>query len=156
MAKCTRCEGCGKIADTEEGEPWIAWACLPLGSDAAVRMGIVKPIECPQCHGIGLDRAHGSNKGVCDRMEVSLDKLTKLLKELEDSRTDRMELWFDPQTPKDYPVEFARIREVNNGPFGPLMRERESPYIVRGVVVMRNMEEHPREALVTLVDLRKG
>lgn len=50
---CSRCAGCGQIADTEEGEPWAYWADLPAQSAAAVLMGVVKPIPCPQCDGFG-------------------------------------------------------------------------------------------------------
>lgn len=46
---CGRCEGCGQIADSEDGEPWTTWAELPPGADLAVRMGLVKPIPCPVC-----------------------------------------------------------------------------------------------------------
>lgn len=46
---CRRCEGFGLIADTEEGEPWSAWASLPHGSDLAVAAGLVQPIPCPDC-----------------------------------------------------------------------------------------------------------
>lgn len=49
--KCRRCDGCGKIANSENGEPWTQWASLPPGSDLAVRMGIVAPIPCPDCCG---------------------------------------------------------------------------------------------------------
>jgi len=49
--KCTRCDGCGQVADSDSGEPWTAWASLPPGSDLAVRMGIVKPVPCPECKG---------------------------------------------------------------------------------------------------------
>lgn len=52
--KCTRCDGCGEIADTDEGEPWTQWANLPLQSATAVLMGIVKPIPCPKCGGAGI------------------------------------------------------------------------------------------------------
>ncbi len=51
--KCLRCEGCGKIADDEDGSPWTAWESLPPGSDLAVRAGIVKPLVCPRCFGSG-------------------------------------------------------------------------------------------------------
>lgn len=51
--KCRRCDGCGQIANSEEGEPWTAWSHLPPGSDIAVRMGFVKPIPCPACGGTG-------------------------------------------------------------------------------------------------------
>jgi hypothetical protein len=53
MSKCQRCDGCGKIASGEEGAPWTAWTDMPLGSSAAVIMGIVKPITCPDCGGSG-------------------------------------------------------------------------------------------------------
>ncbi len=48
---CDKCNGCGKIANSKDGEPWTEWANLPPGSDVAVKMGLVKPIECPQCYG---------------------------------------------------------------------------------------------------------
>jgi hypothetical protein len=51
--KCQRCDGCGKIANTEDGEPWTAWTSLPFSSAAAVVAGIVKPITCPDCGGSG-------------------------------------------------------------------------------------------------------
>ena len=50
---CRRCFGEGQIANSEEGEPWSAWADLPPGADLAVRAGIVKPIPCPECNGTG-------------------------------------------------------------------------------------------------------
>lgn len=51
--KCARCEGCGKIANDDDGSPWTAWESLPPGSDLAVRAGIVRPIQCPGCEGRG-------------------------------------------------------------------------------------------------------
>lgn len=53
LAKCPKCDGCGKIADSEDGEPWTIWTDLPLKSSAAVLMGLVKPINCPECGGSG-------------------------------------------------------------------------------------------------------
>lgn len=53
LENCTRCDGCGRIADCETGEPWTAWQDLPPGGDLAVRAGIVKPIPCPDCSGSG-------------------------------------------------------------------------------------------------------
>lgn len=55
-AACPRCEGCGQIADSEAGEPWLAWENLPTGSNVAVRLGLVKPIRCPACQGTGTAR----------------------------------------------------------------------------------------------------
>ena len=50
---CKRCWGGGRIADSQDGEPWAMWQELPPGSDLAAKMGIVKPIPCPQCGGTG-------------------------------------------------------------------------------------------------------
>jgi hypothetical protein len=51
--KCGRCDGCGRIADGEEGAPWSVWESMPLNSSAAVLAGMVKPIMCPACRGTG-------------------------------------------------------------------------------------------------------
>jgi hypothetical protein len=51
--KCQKCDGCGKVADTEDEEPWSAWMSLPLQSSATVLMGLVKPKTCPRCGGAG-------------------------------------------------------------------------------------------------------
>ncbi|WP_458317128.1 hypothetical protein [Mycolicibacterium brisbanense] len=50
---CQKCMGDGQIANDDEGSPWSAWANLPAGSDLAVRMGLVRPVECPDCNGTG-------------------------------------------------------------------------------------------------------
>jgi len=55
--KCGRCDGCGRIASGEEGAPWTMWEALPPGVDIAVRMGIVKPIACPDCDGSGTSKS---------------------------------------------------------------------------------------------------
>jgi hypothetical protein len=46
---CPRCEGCKQIANSEDGEPWTAWTSLPFESQVAVRMGLVRPLPCPEC-----------------------------------------------------------------------------------------------------------
>ena len=51
--KCGNCDGCGRIADSDAGEPWSEWMELPVGSSAAVIAGIVKPIKCAYCDGSG-------------------------------------------------------------------------------------------------------
>ncbi len=51
--KCSKCDGCGQVADTEEQEPWSTWLDLPLKSALAVTMEVVKPIPCPKCQGKG-------------------------------------------------------------------------------------------------------
>lgn len=53
MRKCERCDGCGKIANSDDGEPWTVWTSLPLHSATAVLMGLVRPIQCPGCNGKG-------------------------------------------------------------------------------------------------------
>lgn len=50
---CEGCDGCGKVADTPDREPWTRWTALPLQSAAAVVLGVVKPIPCPYCNGTG-------------------------------------------------------------------------------------------------------
>jgi hypothetical protein len=51
--KCETCDGCGRLADTEDREPWTVWTSMPLHSSIAVLLGIVRPIECPDCKGTG-------------------------------------------------------------------------------------------------------
>ncbi len=50
---CSRCEGCGQIATDEDGTPWTFWANLEPPANLAVQLGIVRPIECPDCEGTG-------------------------------------------------------------------------------------------------------
>lgn len=50
---CPKCQGDKQIANSDDGEPWSAWANLPPGSDLAVRAGLVRPITCPECRGTG-------------------------------------------------------------------------------------------------------
>ncbi|MDE2096709.1 MAG: hypothetical protein KGL39_05625 [Patescibacteria group bacterium] len=50
---CQRCNGCGKLANTDAQEPWTYWLALPLRSAAAVILGIVKPVPCHACGGSG-------------------------------------------------------------------------------------------------------
>ncbi len=50
---CRACDGCGKVADTTDQEPWTTWTSLPLHSAIAVTSGLVKPITCPTCLGSG-------------------------------------------------------------------------------------------------------
>lgn len=51
--KCPKCEGCGKIANDDDGTQWTYWMDLPVKSAHAVIFGIVKPIPCPKCGGTG-------------------------------------------------------------------------------------------------------
>ena len=51
--KCLKCMGCGQIANDEEGTPWSYWEKLPYESAAAIIIGLIKPITCPECRGTG-------------------------------------------------------------------------------------------------------
>lgn len=51
--KCGRCDGCGRLANTEDREPWTAWTSLPVDSAIAVVMGLVRPEPCDACGGTG-------------------------------------------------------------------------------------------------------
>lgn len=50
---CGRCDGCGQIADDDEGTPWSYWLNLPARSAGAMLTGLVKPLPCPVCKGTG-------------------------------------------------------------------------------------------------------
>lgn len=52
-AKCSKCDGCGKVATSKDQEPWRLWESLPHGSALSVRMGLVRPMICPDCKGSG-------------------------------------------------------------------------------------------------------
>lgn len=52
---CTKCEGCGKVANDADQTPWRHWLRLPLESSAAVLMGLVRPVPCPRCGGTGKE-----------------------------------------------------------------------------------------------------
>lgn len=50
---CTRCNGEGKLANSDDREPWSYWESLPPGSDLAVQLGLVRPEPCDACEGKG-------------------------------------------------------------------------------------------------------
>jgi len=50
---CERCLGWKKVDDGEK-QSWKYWAELPEQSRLAVNMGLVKPIDCPDCGGTGI------------------------------------------------------------------------------------------------------
>lgn len=50
---CAKCDGCGQVANSEDGEPWKEWEQLPEQSRASVHLGLVKPLTCPNCGGTG-------------------------------------------------------------------------------------------------------
>lgn len=51
--KCSKCDGCGRIANDEDETPWKFWENLPLKSGAAVIAGVVCPVVCHVCNGTG-------------------------------------------------------------------------------------------------------
>jgi len=44
-----------KRVDDGEHQSWKYWAELPTQSRIAVTLGLVKPVECPHCHGSGKE-----------------------------------------------------------------------------------------------------
>lgn len=46
---CPTCDGCGQIANDEESTPWRHWQNLPKENQVAIRIGLVRPIDCPDC-----------------------------------------------------------------------------------------------------------
>jgi hypothetical protein len=85
--RCDRCEGCGQIADDEDGTPWHAWAALPPVARLAVTLGHVKPLPCPQCDGHGvvpppsasLYGEHFTPEGVTTTLEAAVAKISDTL-----------------------------------------------------------------------------
>ncbi len=57
LEKCPTCDGCGQVADDEDHTPWSEWLSLPVKSGAAVILGLVHPLSCPDCGG---SKANGS------------------------------------------------------------------------------------------------
>lgn len=57
--KCWKCDGCGQIANDDDQSPWSAWEALPPGPDMVVRLGLVWPLPCPECSGMGETSEEG-------------------------------------------------------------------------------------------------
>lgn len=51
---CGRCLG-WKMVDNGEMQSWKHWAELPQRSAVAIQLGLVRPIECPDCKGTGRE-----------------------------------------------------------------------------------------------------
>lgn len=60
MAQCTKCLGCGKVANSDDQEPWSMWEDLPEQSKLAIRIGLVAPMTCPRCGGSGEEATHAT------------------------------------------------------------------------------------------------
>jgi hypothetical protein len=57
---CDRCAGCGYLDDGEM-QPFKYWLELPVQSAVALQMGLVKPVECPDCRATGNAQSAGGN-----------------------------------------------------------------------------------------------
>ena len=79
-----RCGGCGQIANSPDGESWTVWTSLPPGSDIAVKIGLVRPIPCPECGGVLVQRAAGNREGIVADRAKTVSLLDAWL--LEDAR----------------------------------------------------------------------
>lgn len=52
--KCSQCLGWKRVDDGEQ-QSWKYWAELPEQSKVAIKIGLVKPVECPLCKGTGIE-----------------------------------------------------------------------------------------------------
>ena len=68
LQECPRCLGDGRVADTDQGEPWGMWRDLPIKSAHAVILGLVRPMPCPRCKGSGKVGVHAD---VCESCTCS-------------------------------------------------------------------------------------
>jgi hypothetical protein len=93
--KCEGCDGCGKIANDEDGTPWSAWTSLPLHSAAAVVAGIVKPITCPGCNGTGAVMAGEATSDINADLLAALEKIVNELQAWSVSGDSRPATWAD-------------------------------------------------------------
>ncbi|NOY07097.1 MAG: hypothetical protein GXO82_10805 [Chlorobi bacterium] len=51
---CKQCLGWKRVDDGEK-QSWKYWAELPAPIRLAVTLGLVRPVECPRCHGTGRE-----------------------------------------------------------------------------------------------------
>jgi hypothetical protein len=52
---CKQCLGWKRTDGSDEHLSWKYWAELPERASVAVKIGLVKPEECPRCHGTGIE-----------------------------------------------------------------------------------------------------
>lgn len=79
LVKCETCDGCGKLADTEDREPWSRWLEIPVKSALALQIGLVRPIPCTVCKGKGKVPDYSGNNA--DRIQRSLEEAVTDLRE---------------------------------------------------------------------------
>lgn len=72
LVTCSRCAGCGRLANTDAGEPWSAWESL-----GAARVGLVQPVLCPVCQGSG--RVPMPDSRIRKRIEATIDDMMSSL-----------------------------------------------------------------------------
>ncbi len=51
---CKQCLGWKRVDDGEK-QSWKYWEELPVSIRLAVTLGLVRPVECPNCHGTGQE-----------------------------------------------------------------------------------------------------
>ena len=54
---CKRCLGWKKVDEAEQ-QSWKYWAEMPEQSKIAIKVGLVKPIDCADCGGTGIQPIH--------------------------------------------------------------------------------------------------
>lgn len=51
---CSRCDGCGQVANDKDESPWTQWDALPEESKGPIKAGLIFPKPCPVCEGTGV------------------------------------------------------------------------------------------------------
>lgn len=82
LGDCDRCDGCGRLADTKDREPWTAWTSMPLSSSIAVVAGIVKPMTCHVCGGTGRLDAYEHAARIVEKEIAHIRETQKFLTEI--------------------------------------------------------------------------
>ena len=62
---CEQCLGWKRV-DDGEGASWKYWAELPAQSAIGIQLGLIKPVECPRCHGSGIEPGQEDEQGSAD------------------------------------------------------------------------------------------
>lgn len=68
--KCPSCDGCGLISSSDDHAPWTEILKIPLGSAAAVLMGLIRPLPCRECAPRIGDIVHNPTDGKDYRIET--------------------------------------------------------------------------------------
>lgn len=89
---CSKCRGCGQIADDDDGTPWTFWAELKFPENMSIVAGLVKPIPCPSCKGTGgriaADKGNRVNAIVGQILAIAGGAMTVPIADIQDVLQD--------------------------------------------------------------------